>query len=426
MSAFASYSKRLRFGERSAHGENKGPPLIRPDKHYRPDPTRAVYVQGDFNQALLDKLTPQIIRLQAKGRDPITVFIDSRGGSTQIGGMLQQLLAAPDQDNSPICHIITVATGRAASSAADLLSFGDYAVAYPHARVFYHGVRFTPDDPLTLERASAFAESLRWRNDLFAMGLAKRSVRRFMFRYAISKRKFEEFRNRTNQRTLNDLECFLGILRENLSQAAAGTIVRAEKRYRRYDDLVSRVLAKSERRKRFQNAKRPADFEEVVLKEVISAVARRNPAHDWTFQGAGLSQLSDDFLLLLEYMACYDSDDLQVVCDRWANFFLTKSEQGEITAIQDDDQKRTRRLEILKPRLRPAWLFFVALCHSLQEGEENDLTSLDACWLGLIDEVIGTDYPESLRSFVEWEPDPEPEPATVPELPPSGGLAAQA
>jgi len=385
------------------------PPLIRPDNNYRPNPNRAVHVQGVFDQALVDRLTPQIIALHHQSRELITVFIDSRGGNTLVSETLRRLLTAPNQDGDPICRIITVVTGRASSAAADLLSFGDYAVGYPGATIFYHGVRYTLDDPLTLEKASEFAESLRWRNDLFAMSLAKRSVARFVFRYAMMRPRFADFRTRSGNQDLADLQCFLGVVGEHLSSPATRSLRQAQKRYERYESLVTRVVSRSARYRKFQKPGRQADFEEVVLREVIAAVAARNKDSEWTFQRAGLAQLSDDFLLLLEYLSCYDGEDLQSVCVRWGNFFLTAEEQAELKAIEDDAERQRINLEKCKPIIRPIWLFFVALCHSLQEGEENDLTAEDACWLGLIDEVIGLNDPVSVRSIVEWEPDDPPD-----------------
>jgi ATP-dependent protease ClpP protease subunit len=387
--------------------KHRGLFLIKPDNNYRPNPARGIWVQGVIDQGLVDRLTPQIIALQNQTRDPITVFIDSRGGSTFLGETIRRLLTSSDQDGSAPCRIVTVVTTRAASAAADLLSYGDYAIAHPGATVFYHGVRYALDDPLTLEKASEFAESLRWRNDLYAMGLAKRSVKRFVFRYAMARSGFEVFRNQTGNEKLDDLQCFLGMINEKLSEPAMNALKQAKKRYERYEDLVDRVVHRSSKHKRFRQPKRPADFEAVVLKEVIDAVAARNKDSEWTFRRAGLTQLSDDFLLLFEYLSSYDGEDLQAVCNRWGNFFLTQPEQAELKAVEDEQQRQARRLEKLKPILRPVWLFFVALCHSLQEGE-HDLTATDACWLGLVDEVIGLSEPLSLRSFVEWEPDPEP------------------
>jgi hypothetical protein len=322
---------------------------------------------------------------------------------------VQRLLTAPDQDDSPVCRIITVVTGRAASAAADLLSFGQYAVAYPGSTVFYHGVRFSVDHPLTFERASEYAESLRWGNDAFAMGLARGSVRRIVFRYAMAQRLIAEYRAQSRDQQASDLSCFLNILSDKLSPSASRALRQAKKRYDRYEVLVSRVLARAKKHKKFKSPKRGADFEEVILRELISVIAARNKDQKWTFRkDGGLAQLNDDFSLLLEFIHCYDGDDLQAACSRWGAFFLSPEQQQELKAIEDEPARVNRRLEMLKPVIRPIWLFFVALCHSLQEGEENDLTGEDACWLGLVDEVIGMDDPVSPRSFVEWEEDPEP------------------
>jgi len=48
--------------------------------------------------------------------------------------------------------------------------------------------------------------------------------------------------------------------------------------------------------------------------------------------------------------------------------------------------------------------FFIALCHALQEGE-NELTAIDAYWLGLVDEVVG-EHLWTIRLMEEFEPDP--------------------
>jgi hypothetical protein len=49
-----------------------------------------------------------------------------------------------------------------------------------------------------------------------------------------------------------------------------------ERRYDRCEYLVDRVITRSRKYKKFQHPKRQADFEEVVLREVISAVAARS------------------------------------------------------------------------------------------------------------------------------------------------------
>src|SRR4051812_25661375 len=100
---------------------------------------------------MMDRLTPRIIGLQASSRGPITVYIDSRGGSVATAEAILRLLGESDQDINPPCWIITVAIGRAASAAADLLSSGNCALALPESTIFYHGVRQALDNPVTVE-----------------------------------------------------------------------------------------------------------------------------------------------------------------------------------------------------------------------------------------------------------------------------------
>jgi ATP-dependent protease ClpP protease subunit len=125
--------------------------------------------------------------MQQHNRAPITVYIDSPDGRPASGELLLRLLKVTDQDYSPACRVMTVATARAASAAADLLSWGDYAIAFPNSTILYHGTRRTVDDPITVEAAATMAESLKLRNDQFAMRLARRHER-FFFRYVTSAR----------------------------------------------------------------------------------------------------------------------------------------------------------------------------------------------------------------------------------------------
>ena len=54
---------------------------ITPNPAFRPNSNRAIYVQGVIDQQMVNRLTPEIISLHHKSRDPITVYIDSPGGS---------------------------------------------------------------------------------------------------------------------------------------------------------------------------------------------------------------------------------------------------------------------------------------------------------------------------------------------------------
>ena len=92
---------------------------------------------------------------------------------------------------------------------------------------------------------------------------------------------------------------------------------------------------------------------------------------------------------------------------------LPKAEADELNAIQDEKTRTEKLVEKVEPILEPVWSFFIALCHALQDGE-NELTGRDAYWLGLVDEVVGESL-MSLRTIMEFRPDPPgPQPAETP------------
>lgn len=162
-----------------------------PNKDYRENCDRAIYVTGRIDQNLVDRLTPTINSLRLASCDPITAYIDSLGGSSFHAETIRRLIKAPNPDGG-VCRVITVATGTAASAAADLLTLGDYAIAYPHSSIFYHGTQRSADTALTYEVASSLASSLEELNERFAVRLARRAFPRFCIRMSQLKDQFKE------------------------------------------------------------------------------------------------------------------------------------------------------------------------------------------------------------------------------------------
>ena len=73
--------------------------------YFRLNPSRSVQVVGKIDRDLLARVTPQILKLQAQSREPITVYIDSNGGSVAAVETLLSLLRVSDQDSSMIAKI---------------------------------------------------------------------------------------------------------------------------------------------------------------------------------------------------------------------------------------------------------------------------------------------------------------------------------
>jgi hypothetical protein len=321
-----------------------------------------------------------------------------------------RLLNLTDQDSSGPCNIITAVTTRAASAAADLLSSGDYALAFPDSNILYHGLRSFEKNPLTFEATSMLADSLRQSNDYYAMALARKIEDRFSFRYVTVRSEFDEFRKTKSAPSMSDLDCFVEIISTKLSDGAKKEWTKAKERHGRYQDLLDSVLRRK-RKPNFATLTR-AEIEADSLKAIIAfELKSKKKDPKWSFTTEGLGQLADDFFLLNEYVATYSSDRLQRWCTSFGKWTLPTKEAEEIDAIADEKERAEKLVEIVRPILQPIWSFFVALCHALQEGE-NELTAIDAYWLGLVDEVIGETDLWTVRDLDEVQPDPpnNPEP----------------
>jgi ATP-dependent protease ClpP protease subunit len=374
--------------------------LIVPDPNYRPNPDRAIYVQGPIDEQLIYRLTPQVVALQSEERTPITVYIDSPGGNINSTRSLWSLLTASNQDYAQPCRIITVATSRAASAAADLLCSGDYAIALPQSTILYHGTRtaWGRDLPLTYETTSTIAQFLRFENERYAAELMRKNEFRFMFRFLLSKPDFESIRSGT-ARQMSDAECFLAIVSDRLSDQAKKLLKMARERQGRYETLLN--IVQSARKYKNVVKTEASQIKEMVDFEVKNARRDRG----WTFGTGGLARLNDDFFLLKEHLEGVDSERLNRLCMNWGVFALEPSQQTEINDLPEP-QKNERLIQIVRPSLEPMWSFFVALCHVLQE-RDYQLTATDSFWLGLTDEVMGAKDLRCFRTIMEYQPDSE-------------------
>jgi hypothetical protein len=87
----------------------------------------------------------------------------------------------------------------------------------------------------------------------------------------------------------------------------------------------------------------------------------------------------------------------------FAKLTIPPEKVKEIEALLNEKERADKFVEVVGPILEPISAFFVALCHTLQEGE-NELTARDAYWLGIVDEIVGEDLPNE-RWFTEFKDD---------------------
>ncbi len=391
---------------------------------------RSIIVDTTIDDALVRALTPQILSLRQSSNEPITIGLDSPGGSLAALDVLISLLTGPDQSGSK-SQLITVVTHRAYSAAANFLAFGDYAVAMCHSQVLFHDIRFGGMDDITPEKARDAAKSLQDANDAFALRLANRVIKRLVWIYIDLRSQFDNVRNKypvtfkkfvkivgdyvnpTDDFETLDLASFATVLWAKLSRQNDSLIKNVMQRLNRWIQLTKIVISVPTYRPRgsrtaglldgsrhlhklFDGEPRHFESSEEHLKLLLSLIVSDLASTKKTD--------SVDFPVVLEratreYAILNSMNDPKHI--RSASNLL--SEHGTIFFKGGLDGKTEEQQSELVTKAAPyatlLWHFCVLLCRELFEGE-HVLKPADAQLLGLIDEVCGGGPVESLREYV--------------------------
>lgn len=352
-----------------------------PDPQYRENSKRAVFLFGEINQFLVEKLTPEILRLRQESHDPITVYIDSLGGGVAVAETLRNLITCPDQDGRQR-RLITVVTGTAASAAADFLALGDYSIAYPHSRIIYHGTRRSASS-ITVEKASSLAQQLQNDNEWFALRLAKKAFGRFIPRMFWSLG--ESLQKYINDAGVPDIGVIINDLKKRVTQTHL--IETAWERQQSIHNLSEGVLT------RFRSGKRTKklselDFEMKFFKAILKKNEKDFSKNKILLSEGGMSKISADFQLLLDFYFGDYSKSVKLWTSIYGQFFLSKEETNYYNKLLEDDAKKTWVLKNSQKKIGALWYFMVSICRILQT-DDFDLSPRDAYWLGLVNEVSG-------------------------------------
>ncbi len=362
---------------------------------YRENPGRAIYITGEINQEMVDRLTPELLGLLRSSEMPLTVYIDSQGGSIYHARLLRRLLNSPSQDGKR-CPVITVVTGMAASSAADLLAAGTYAIAYAHTVIHFHGVR-TARGEITHEAASSLAEFLRESNEGFALDLAEQVLSRFILVYLQLRAGFPGFRSANANAT--DVECLVHFMTEKLG-GNSELLELAKKKHQRLNRLLEYY---STNLAGFSGSfGRPAEKEAFLLKSLIDWELQENPSPEWRLGSEGTTTIMEDFALLADYESGQHMRSLESHIREWGQFLLEPEQRKHYDTLTEEGQSKYL-LDTTRERFRAVWHFLVSVCRALQQGE-NRLSAHDAYWLGVVDEVPGSNL-HCIREVLEKQND---------------------
>jgi len=352
----------------------------------RPNHARSVEIFGEFTHELACCLASKIAALQAESDDPITVYINSDGGSVRVLDILHGLLGASAFDRGG-AQFITVAVGDAYSAAANILAFGYYAYAYRHSIIHFHGVR-TRELPDTFESATQTVTELQKTNRTIARKLSRSMIARIVFRYQALQSKFRPGKYRKDDGHLADLHCFLDLIHSHLSSRTRQLIWKTFEHVSKSSYLSGKIVSSVKFTKRTSVAAVAAD-DSRVLQAVVKHELKENKKNLWRLDERGMNQIVSDYLIIREYHFGSHLRLLDELLKAFGILFLTATEQQHYVRMKKEDKKREYLQRRALPKLNPLWFFIVSLCNFLMEGE-NHLTPTDAYYIGAIDEVIGT------------------------------------
>ena len=329
-----------------------------------------------------------VARLRATSSDPITVYINSYGGGIRTLDIIEGILGCSDLDQK-ICLFITVAVGNAASAGANLLAFGNYAYAYDHSLIHFHGAQ-SRDLPDTFEDASQMAAELERLNRKISRRLSYSVIGRIIFRYQSLKSEFKRKKIKEDAPELVDLHRFLHAISTRLSPPARRLINTTYRLVKTGRALTHKILPKvvPKMGKRTSYA---ADDAKVLI-EVLKHELSENKGKTWRLDDRGISKLTSDYFVLRDYNLGEYTSLLSDLLGIFGAEFLTPSEAKRFSKIKNGEKKVEFLFDHAAVRLNPLWYFTVSLCRQLMRGE-NSLTPKNAYYLGIVDEVIGTDLP---------------------------------
>ena len=334
-----------------------------------PNPKRAIRVRGLINQRLADRLVPRIQTLQARSREPITVYINSEGGNTNCADQIRCQLFARYPDGMR-CRILTVAEAKAFSSAADLLASA--SLAHQDSVVLFHGTRLPFIEDLTSSTAAQLNHELVERDSFYANELIEATEGRFCFRCLLIQPDM-------------DVGAYLDTVGKTLSPNALEVAGAAWTTMNEYLQIISGLGTPPSRDVRL--------LKMMIAKQFKNSVPRQQ-----------LAELVQDFFTLQFYLQMTATLPARRAYQYWLASFITRRDVAEMTdqellGIRNERERSASGKNLEK--VRNLWLFFIALCRCLQQGQTY-LTATDSLALGLIDEVIGLKGVPTLRLLASF------------------------
>lgn len=122
---------------------------------------RSIFITGEIEERLAENAICKLLELDSQSSEPITVYINSKGGS------LPSALAIYDALRTVDSSIVTISVGYSGSAALMLMLAGDERLSYENSVFFYHETVLSKTDIKSPESSEATAEGYKIFNEKY-------------------------------------------------------------------------------------------------------------------------------------------------------------------------------------------------------------------------------------------------------------------
>jgi ATP-dependent protease ClpP protease subunit len=377
---------------------------------------RSIHVNKIIDDETVRQLAPLILQLRQEDKGPITIGIDSPGGSMSSLEAIQSLLNGPTEKSAHEIFI-TVVTRRAFSAAAILLASGDYSIAMKHSEILFHDLRYPNLDDVTPDTARDAAKKLQNANADAALKLARVVIRRLVYGYVAQFNEFELARTqvprihaafskciyleseKTQEPKIFELALYATRIHQKLSENNKDLMEKIMERMasQKHMSHISMLIGRMTRKAKDKSGgigfihdligeKENKKQIESELRLFMTILGSKIKTSDFAGQPLEL-QIE---MALREYSMLQAINNSQLIEDavqKLSEFGILFKFRAKNEAELSASEKRKITLKI-NSSMRLLWLFCIVLCRELLSGEWM-LTPTDAQLLGLVDEVYG-------------------------------------
>jgi len=239
------------------------------------------------------------------------------------------------------------------------------------------------------------AGALQSANEQFALRLAERIISRLLFLLTIHRQEIDSNPHDTD--ISSPVSVFVSLLEIKLSaidENHAQLVREAREMQQQTSKLVQILIEKVSAEKGNSPPETSAEAQIRFLKALLDyELSRADRPENWTLLQGGFDEIRQHFLQFADFLAGEHTDHRERLVRDYGTFMLSKAELTHFQTLASDSKESAEWLnEKASPRMAEFWYFVLCLCRQLQRGE-NPFEAQAAYWLGLVDEVLGTDLP---------------------------------